>query len=231
MVANPTQRRQGRLGCSSPSTPDTRWPALRRKGAASDSNAQPGKGNEEENDRPSDRTHQHSQNPEIPTFLELEITQFCQLKCAHCYSESGPDAGRGTITPDDWERLMDQAAEIGVETVQFIGGEPTLDPDFARLARYALGVGLKVDVRTNLVHVAAERGSCSTPGGIGRVLLVLRRRRQARRGHRQPDEPRPDARERHGGRQARNPDGWPPLSRSSKDRTSTPRKMSCGRSV
>ena len=58
----------------------------------------------------------------IPAFLELEITQFCQLKCTHCYSNSGPDAGRGTMTPGDWQRLMDQAAAIGVTTVQFIGG-------------------------------------------------------------------------------------------------------------
>jgi MoaA/NifB/PqqE/SkfB family radical SAM enzyme len=91
----------------------------------------------------------------IPAFLELEITQFCQLKCAHCYSESGPDGGRGTMTADDWERLIDQAAALGVKTVQFIGGEPTLDPELHRLVRHALGAGVKVDIYTNLVHVTA----------------------------------------------------------------------------
>jgi MoaA/NifB/PqqE/SkfB family radical SAM enzyme len=92
----------------------------------------------------------------IPSFLELEITQFCQLQCTHCYSESGPDGVRGSMTPEDWERLMDQAAALGVETVQFIGGEPTLDPDLPRLAHYALSVDLKVDIYTNLVHVTPE---------------------------------------------------------------------------
>ncbi len=87
---------------------------------------------------------------------DLEITQFCQLKCAHCYSESGPHGGRGTMTPDDWERLIGQAAALGVETVQFIGGEPTLDPDLPRLVRYALGAGVKVDIYTSLVHVTAQ---------------------------------------------------------------------------
>lgn len=91
--------------------------------------------------------------PGIPSFLELEITQFCQLKCAHCYSESGPQGGRGTMTADHWEQVIDQAAALGVTTVQFIGGEPTLDPDLPRLVRYALGAALKVDVYTNLVHV------------------------------------------------------------------------------
>jgi len=92
----------------------------------------------------------------VPSFLELEITQFCQLTCAHCYSESGPHGGRGTMTPDDWEGLIGQAAALGVETVQFIGGEPTLDPDLPRLVRYALGAGVNVDIYTNLVHVTAQ---------------------------------------------------------------------------
>lgn len=91
--------------------------------------------------------------PAIPSFLELEITQFCQLKCAHCYSDSGPGAGHGTMTPADWQRLIGQAAAIGIETVQFIGGEPSLDPDMPALAGYALAAGLNVDIYTNLVHV------------------------------------------------------------------------------
>lgn len=105
-------------------------------------------------------------SPAVPSFLELEITQFCQLKCTHCYSDSGPDAGRGAMTPQDWQRLMDQAAAIGVKTVQFIGGEPTLDPDMPHLARYALGIGLNVDIRTNLVHVTPDMWDLFTQPGL-----------------------------------------------------------------
>ncbi len=61
----------------------------------------------------------------IPSFLELEITGFCQLKCVHCYAESGPHGGHGTMTAEDWEKVIDQAAEIGIRMIQFIGGEPT----------------------------------------------------------------------------------------------------------
>lgn len=104
--------------------------------------------------------------PNIPTFLELEITQFCQLKCAHCYSESGPDGREGTMTPADWRNVMDQARMIGVETVQFIGGEPTLYPDITDLARYALGIGLDVDIYTNLVHVTPDMWDLFTTPGV-----------------------------------------------------------------
>ena len=37
--------------------------------------------------------------------------------------------------------------------VQFIGGEPTLHPQFARIMARALQAGLDVEVYTNLVHV------------------------------------------------------------------------------
>jgi MoaA/NifB/PqqE/SkfB family radical SAM enzyme len=104
--------------------------------------------------------------PEIPSFLELEITQFCQLKCRHCYSSSGPDGGSGTMTAADWQRVIDQAAALGVETVQFIGGEPTLDPDMPALARYALRAGLTVDIYTNLVHVTPGMWDLFTRPGV-----------------------------------------------------------------
>jgi sulfatase maturation enzyme AslB (radical SAM superfamily) len=60
------------------------------------------------------------------------------------------------MTTRDWEQVIDQAATLGVETVQFIGGEPTLDPRLPGLIRHALGAGVKVYVYSNLVHVSPE---------------------------------------------------------------------------
>ncbi|MGH3996698.1 MAG: radical SAM protein [Pseudonocardiaceae bacterium] len=93
---------------------------------------------------------------EAIAFLELEITGRCQLKCRHCYADSSSDGDHGTMTADDWEHVIDDAYVLAVDTVQFIGGEPTLHPELPRLVRYALGKGLNVDVYTNLVHVTPE---------------------------------------------------------------------------
>lgn len=87
------------------------------------------------------------------SFLWLEITGKCQLECVHCYAESGPSGTHGTLTRSDWERVLDQARDLGVKMVQFIGGEPTLHPDLAVLINYALRQGLSVEVFSNLVHV------------------------------------------------------------------------------
>ncbi|MBV9140024.1 MAG: radical SAM protein [Pseudonocardiales bacterium] len=77
------------------------------------------------------------------SFLELEITGFCPLKCRHCYADSSPEGDHGTMTADDWERVIDDAQALSMDTVQFIGGEPTLHLELPQLVRYALGKGLK----------------------------------------------------------------------------------------
>jgi MoaA/NifB/PqqE/SkfB family radical SAM enzyme len=87
-------------------------------------------------------------------LLELELTGRCQLHCQHCYAGSGPTGAHGTMTTDQWRQVVNQAAEVGAGMVQLIGGEPTLHPDFAQLLAYAIDAGLKVEVFSNLVHVA-----------------------------------------------------------------------------
>jgi MoaA/NifB/PqqE/SkfB family radical SAM enzyme len=88
------------------------------------------------------------------SFLWLEITGRCQLSCTHCYAESGPQGTDGTMADGDWFRVIDQAAELSLRMVQFIGGEPTLHPSFVALVRHALSRSLAVEVFSNLTHVS-----------------------------------------------------------------------------
>lgn len=90
------------------------------------------------------------------SFLWLEITGRCQLECRMCYSDAGPWGTHGSMTDADWMRVLDQAAGMRVEEVQFIGGEPTLHPGLPTLIAHALSHGLDVEVYTNLVHVTDD---------------------------------------------------------------------------
>lgn len=99
-------------------------------------------------------------------FLALSITGRCQLACSHCFASSGPNGTHGTMTTDDWEQLLCKATVMGVRRVQFIGGEPTLHPGLVRLVRYAVRVGLRVEVFTNLVHVTAEQWAAFELPGV-----------------------------------------------------------------
>lgn len=99
-------------------------------------------------------------------FVWLEITGKCQLECIHCYAESGPQGSHGVMGTADWQRVIDQCAELGVKMVQFIGGEPTLHPDLPMLIEYALERGLEVEVFSNLVHVSARIWDTFTRPGV-----------------------------------------------------------------
>lgn len=87
------------------------------------------------------------------SFLWLELTGRCGLACAHCYAGSSPSGGHGAMTGADWRSVIRQAADLGVPMVQFIGGEPTLHPQFADLVSCSVEAGLAVEVYTNLAHV------------------------------------------------------------------------------
>ena len=69
------------------------------------------------------------------------------------------------MTVADWERVIGQAAGLGVRAVQFIGGEPLLYPGLCGLVRYAAGAGLRAEVFSNLTHVTqAQWDVLSLPG-------------------------------------------------------------------
>ncbi|MFD8722383.1 radical SAM protein [Streptomyces sp. NPDC059629] len=85
------------------------------------------------------------------------------------------------MTADDWKRVLDQAAAGGTKTVQFIGGEPTLHPQFGEFVEHALDNGLRVQVFSNLYRVRCKHwalfshpqvspgGSFPTPGSLAGV--------------------------------------------------------------
>ncbi len=85
-----------------------------------------------------------------------ELTGNCQLACIHCYADSGPSGSHGKMTAKDWMNVVDDAKSLGASMVQFIGGEPTMHPQFPAILRHAIRTGIEVEVYTNLVHVTDE---------------------------------------------------------------------------
>jgi MoaA/NifB/PqqE/SkfB family radical SAM enzyme len=102
----------------------------------------------------------------MPTMLELELTQACQLACTHCFSESSPGAGHGSMRLDDWLRVIDQAPSAGFDTIQLIGGEPTVSPHWKTLLTHTLSVGMRVQVYSNLYSVSEHAWATLAQPGV-----------------------------------------------------------------
>ncbi|GAA3856171.1 hypothetical protein GCM10023084_07590 [Streptomyces lacrimifluminis] len=98
--------------------------------------------------------------------LELEITGKCQLTCTHCLSESSPQATHGVMTPADWRAVILDAAALGIRTIQLIGGEPTVHPQWRTFADLALTLGLRVEIYSNLFYVREEWWDLFTREGV-----------------------------------------------------------------
>jgi MoaA/NifB/PqqE/SkfB family radical SAM enzyme len=86
-------------------------------------------------------------------FVWLELTRKCNLECIHCYADCGPSVAHGSISVSKWMELIDEVSDMGVQHVQFIGGEPTLFPGFPDLVKKAVSRGLGVEVFTNLIEL------------------------------------------------------------------------------
>ncbi|WP_316528247.1 radical SAM protein [Kitasatospora brasiliensis] len=92
----------------------------------------------------------------VPDVVELELTDKCNMSCGHCLSSSSPSAPHGSMTLDDWMRVINECAALGVKQVQLIGGEPLVFPGWDKLLNHALALGMGVEVFSNLYHVSAK---------------------------------------------------------------------------
>ncbi len=91
-------------------------------------------------------------------FVWLELTNRCNLKCLHCYAESGPRSGSSDVLSEaDYLDLIEQIYGLGCRKLQFIGGEPTLNRSLPRLIEAAYFTGFEfIEVFTNLTRLPDE---------------------------------------------------------------------------
>jgi radical SAM protein with 4Fe4S-binding SPASM domain len=85
-----------------------------------------------------------------PNMLYLHPTFKCNLKCIYCYNkEDRKETGHTELSSEEWFDVLNQAKELGVDTVVFTGGEPLLRKDTLEIAKYANGIGMSSQVLTN----------------------------------------------------------------------------------
>ena len=83
-----------------------------------------------------------------PFSLLCELTYRCPLQCPYC---SNPlDFARHTdeLKTGEWQRVLTEAATLGVVQAHFSGGEPLLRADAPQIIRHARGLGLYTNLST-----------------------------------------------------------------------------------
>lgn len=80
--------------------------------------------------------------------LYVFLTQACNLRCKHCFMNSGVKL-TNELNPQQWKNILSEFRNLKGEFVTFTGGEPLMNPYFEDIVRHASDIGLKVTVLTN----------------------------------------------------------------------------------
>ena len=102
-----------------------------------------------------------------------DITRRCNLRCAHCYSDSAHKNYPGELTLGQMVNVVDDLSDCQVPAVQFSGGEPMLHPHFFDVAGYAVARGLRVTVSTNGTRIDSHAAQRLKDLGIAYVGISL----------------------------------------------------------
>src|SRR4051794_2277581 len=83
-------------------------------------------------------------DPDAPRPLALlaELTYRCPLKCPYCSNPLELDRYRRELDTATWQRVLAEAAALGVVQVHFSGGEPLVRRDLAELVEESARLGL-----------------------------------------------------------------------------------------
>ena len=83
-----------------------------------------------------------------PVNVTWEVTLKCNLRCAHCLSDAGPESAE-ELSSGECRKLIDQLAALKVFQVNIGGGEPFIREDFLELLDLAHERGLVTCVSSN----------------------------------------------------------------------------------
>ncbi|MBR2571265.1 MAG: radical SAM protein [Clostridia bacterium] len=80
----------------------------------------------------------------VPSYLICSITSSCNLHCTGCYSRCASATCDSEpvrqLSGADWQRVFDQAEELGISFILLAGGEPLLRRDVIRAASERPGI-------------------------------------------------------------------------------------------
>lgn len=109
-----------------------------------------------------------------PKLIRWDITSKCNLSCKHCcVSNYMNDASIADLTYDDLVRALVRVTKAGVKAVHFLGGEPSIRPDFLELLRVANELGLAVSFNTNGIRCDANYVDAIFKYNVKKVVVSI----------------------------------------------------------
>jgi pyrroloquinoline quinone biosynthesis protein E len=113
-----------------------------------------------------------------PWALLAEVTHACPLHCPYCSNPLELVRRSAELDAGDWERVFNEAADLGIVQAHVSGGEPLLRPDLARIVASAHQAGVYTQLVTSGLGLTPARLDGLIDAGLNAVQLSLQDARQ-----------------------------------------------------
>jgi pyrroloquinoline quinone biosynthesis protein E len=113
-----------------------------------------------------------------PLALIAELTHRCPLHCVYCSNPLELQARATELSTEDWSRVFQEAAALGVLHADFTGGEPLTRPDILDLIRAARSAGLYVNLITSGLPLDESRLETIVAAGLDHFQLSFQGARE-----------------------------------------------------
>ena len=108
-----------------------------------------------------------------PYTLIAELTYRCPLHCPYCSNPTDMTDTAGELRTDEWARVFEEAAELGVMQLQLTGGEPLARRDLETLVAKARALDLYINLITSGVPLSLARLESLRDAGLDAVQVSI----------------------------------------------------------
>ena len=109
-----------------------------------------------------------------PLLVIWEMTQACDLNCAHCRANAKPRRHPLELSTAEAFHLIDQIAEIRVPLFVLTGGDPLKRPDLMLIVQYACRRGVRTSLTPSATPLLVRHAIFQLQeGGLMRLALSL----------------------------------------------------------
>jgi len=114
----------------------------------------------------------HRDKPaEFPYLIDIELTNYCNLKCLFCFAAQAMTREKGFIDRKIFKKVIDECA-IHNTPVRFIRwGEPFLHPQIISFVRYVKSRGLLLHITNNGLAITKKQMEAMIDLGLDSIIF------------------------------------------------------------
>ena len=108
-----------------------------------------------------------------PIGLLAALTHRCPLQCPYCSNPLDLERANTELSTEEWQKVMRQAAQLGILQIHLSGGEPTVRRDLEDIVKTAAEAGLYTNLITAAVLLTRERLQKLKEAGLDHVQISI----------------------------------------------------------